>query len=86
MLREENKVQVFENRMPKRIFEPKRNEVTGGWGKLHTEDLHNLYSSPNIIKMIKAKGMRGTGHTAHMKGMRNKIKVTTRKTYAWMGG
>jgi hypothetical protein len=44
---------VFENRVLRRIFEPKRDEVTGGWRKLHNEELHNLYSSPSIIRMIK---------------------------------
>jgi hypothetical protein len=53
---------VFENRVLRRIFGPKRNEVTGGWGKLHNEELHNLYSSPNIIRMIKSRRMRWAGH------------------------
>jgi hypothetical protein len=44
---------VFENRVLRRIFEPRREEVTGDWRKLHNEELHNLYSSPNIIRMIK---------------------------------
>jgi hypothetical protein len=44
---------VFENRVLRRIFDPKRDEVTGDWRKLHNEELHNLYSSPNIIRMIK---------------------------------
>jgi hypothetical protein len=44
---------VFENRVLRRIFGPKRDEVTGGWRKLHTEELHNLYSSPSIIRMIR---------------------------------
>jgi hypothetical protein len=46
---------VFENRVLRRIFGPKRNEVTGDWRKLHNEQLHNLYSSPNIIRMIKSQ-------------------------------
>jgi hypothetical protein len=49
LLREEHKLRVFENRVLRRIFEPKRDEVTGGWRKLHIEKLHNLYSSPSII-------------------------------------
>jgi hypothetical protein len=51
-LREEHKLRVFENWVQKRIFVQKRNEVTGGWRKLHNEELHNLYSSPSIIRMI----------------------------------
>jgi hypothetical protein len=49
---------VFENRVLRRIFGPKRDEVTGGWRKLHNEKLHNLYSLPNIIRMIKSMRMR----------------------------
>jgi hypothetical protein len=55
---------VFENTVLRRIFGPKRDEVTGGWRKLHNEELHNLYSSPNIIRMIKSRRMRWTGHVA----------------------
>jgi hypothetical protein len=47
---------VFENRVLRRIYGPKRDEVTGGWRKLHNEELHNLYSSPNIIRIIKSTG------------------------------
>jgi hypothetical protein len=54
-LREEHRLRVFENRVLKKIFGPKRDEVTGDWKKLHNEELHNLYSSPNIIRMIKVK-------------------------------
>jgi hypothetical protein len=49
---------VFENRVLRRIFGPKRDEVTGGWRKLHNEELHNFYSSPNTIRMAKSKRMR----------------------------
>jgi hypothetical protein len=54
-LREEHRLKVFENRVPKRIFGPKRDEVTGRWRKLHNEKLRNLYSSPSIIRMIKSR-------------------------------
>jgi hypothetical protein len=57
---------VFENRVLRRIFVPKRDEVTGGWRKLHNEELHNLYSSPNIIRIIKSRKMRWTGHVEHI--------------------
>jgi hypothetical protein len=56
-LREEHRLRVFVNRVLRRIFGPKRDEVTGGWRKLHNEELHGLYSSPSIARVIKARGM-----------------------------
>jgi hypothetical protein len=58
---------VFENRVLRRIFGPKRDEVTGGWRKLPNEELHNLHSSPSIITMIKSRRMRWAGHVAGKK-------------------
>jgi hypothetical protein len=66
-LREEHKLRVFGNRVLRRIFGPKRDEVTGGWRKLHSDELHNLYSSPNTIRMIKSRKMTWTGHVARIK-------------------
>jgi hypothetical protein len=63
-LREERTLRVFENRVPRRIFGLKRNKVMEGWRKLHNEKFHYLYSSPNIIIMIKSKRMRWAGHLA----------------------
>jgi hypothetical protein len=57
---------VFENRVFRRIFGPKGDEVTGGWRKLHNEELHNLYSAPSIIRMIKSRRMRWPGQVARM--------------------
>ena len=57
-LREERRPRVFENRVLRRIFGPKRDEITGEWGKLHNEELNNLYSSPNIVRVIKSGRMR----------------------------
>jgi hypothetical protein len=65
-LREEHRLRVFENRVLRRIFGPKRDEVTRDWRKLHNEELHNLYSSPNAIRMVKSRRMRWTGHVARM--------------------
>jgi hypothetical protein len=77
---------VFENRVLRRIFGPKRDEETGGWRKLHNEELHNLYSSPSIIRIIKSRRMRWAGHVhewgekrdAYIDG-RARRKETTRK-------
>jgi hypothetical protein len=57
ILREEHRLRVFESRVLRRIFGPKRDEVTGEWRKLHNEELHILYSSPNIIRRIKSRRM-----------------------------
>jgi hypothetical protein len=65
-LREEHRLKVFEYRVLGRIFGPNRNEVIGGSRKLHNEELHNLYSSPNIITMIMSKKIRLAGHVARM--------------------
>jgi hypothetical protein len=64
-LREEHRLRVFENRVLKRIFGPKREE-NGSWKKLHNDELHGLFSSPNIVRVIKSSRMRGAGHVARM--------------------
>jgi hypothetical protein len=74
-LREEHRLGVFENRMLKRIFEPKRDEVIGEWRKLHNEELHDLHSSPRIIRMIKTRRMRWTGHVARMGEKRSAYRL-----------
>jgi hypothetical protein len=65
-LREEQRLRVFENRVLRRIFGPKRDEVTGGWKRLHNEVLRNLYSSPNIIRMFKSRRMKWLRHVAQL--------------------
>jgi hypothetical protein len=62
---------VFENRVLRRMFGPKRDEETGGLRKLHNEDLHNLYSSPSINRIIKSRRMRWARHVARMGEKRN---------------
>ena len=57
---------MFENRVLRRIFGPKKDEVKGEWRKLHNEELNDLYSSPNIVRVIKWRKMRWAGHVAHM--------------------
>jgi hypothetical protein len=80
---------LFENRVLRRIIVPKRDEVKGGWRKLHKEELHNLYSSPHIIRMIKSRRMRWAGHVTRMGEKMNAYRIlvgrarrkeTTRKT------
>jgi hypothetical protein len=65
-LREEHRLRVFENRVLRRIFGPKRDEVTGEWRKLHNEELHYLYFSPTIVRVIKSLRMRWVGHVTRM--------------------
>jgi hypothetical protein len=73
------RLRVFENRVLRRIFGRKRDEVTGEWRKLHSAELHNLYSSPDIIKQIKLRRMRWVGHVARMGEGRNVYRVLVGK-------
>jgi hypothetical protein len=67
----EHRLRVFENKVLRRIFGPKRDEVTGGWRTLHNEELHDLYSSSSIIRIIKSRRMRWVGDVARMGEKRN---------------
>jgi hypothetical protein len=71
-------LEVFENRAMWRIFGSKSDKIVGGWRKLHSEELHNFYSSPNISRMIKSRGMRWAGHVAHME-TRNAYRILVGK-------
>jgi hypothetical protein len=72
---EKNRVRVFGNSVLRRIFGPNTDEVTGEWRKWHNEELHILYSSPNIIRQIKSRRLRWMGHAACMREERNVYKV-----------
>jgi hypothetical protein len=74
-LKEEHRVSVIENRVLRRIFGPKRDEMMEEWKKLHNEELHNMYSSPNVIRMIKSSRMRWEGHVARILVMRNAYRI-----------
>jgi hypothetical protein len=78
-LREKHRLRVFDNRVLRRIFEPKRDEVTGEWRKLHNGELHNLYSSPDIIRQIKSRRMRWAGRVARKGKGRNVHRVLVGK-------
>jgi hypothetical protein len=78
-VREEHKLRVFESRVLRRIFGPKRDRVTGEWRKLHNEELHNLYPSPIIIRIAKPMRMRWAGHVARMGEKRNVYRLLVGK-------
>ena len=74
-LREEHRLRVFENRMLRRIFGPNRDEITGEWRKLHSEEFNVLYSSSNIFRVIKSRRIRWAGHVARMGERRGVYRV-----------
>ena len=78
-LREEHRLRLFENRVLRRTFGPKREEVTGEWRKLHNEGVNDLYSSPNIVRVIKSRRMRSAGHVARMGERRGVYRVLVGK-------
>jgi hypothetical protein len=78
-LRKEHRLRMFENKVLRRIFGPKRNEVTVGLRKLHNEELRDLYSSPSITRIIKSRRMRWVGHVARMGEKRNAYRLLVGK-------
>jgi len=78
-LREERRQRVFENRVMRRIFGPKRDEGTGEWRNLRNEELNDLYSSPNIVRVLKSRRMRWAGHVARMGERRGVYRVLVGK-------
>jgi hypothetical protein len=79
-LREECRLRVFENNVLRRIFGSKRDEVTGEWRRLHNKELYALYSSPNIIRVIKLRRLRWAGHVVHMGERRGAYRALVGKS------
>ena len=77
--REEHRLRVFENKVLRKIFGAKRDEITGEWRKLHNAELHALYFSPNIISNLKSRRLRWAGHVARMEQLRNEYRVLVGK-------
>jgi hypothetical protein len=77
-----HRLRALENKVLRRIFGPKRDEVTGGWRKLHNEELRDLYSSPSIIRIIKSRRMRWVGHLSRMGEKRNAYRLLVGKPEA----
>jgi hypothetical protein len=78
-LREERRLRVFENRVLRRVFGPKRDEVIGDWGKLYNDELNDLYSSSNIVRVINSRRMRWVGHVARLGKGRGVYRVLVGK-------
>jgi hypothetical protein len=78
-LREEHRLRAFENRVLRRLFGPKRDEVTEGQRKLHNEELHDLYSSPSIIRIMKSRRMRWVGYVVRIGEKRNAYRLLAGK-------
>jgi len=74
-LREERRLRMYKNRVLRRIFGPKRDEVTGEWRKLQNEERNDLYSSPNIVRVIESRRMRWVGHVTRMGVRRDVYRV-----------
>jgi hypothetical protein len=79
-LNEGHRLRVFENRVLRRIFGPKREEMVGDWRRLHNDKLHNFYAYSDIIKSIKSRKMRFAGYVARMGKIRNSYKMLAKKT------
>jgi hypothetical protein len=85
-LREEHRLKLFENRVLRRIFGPKRDGVMGGWRKLHNEELHDLYSLPIIIRIMKSRRTRWVGHVVRMRERRNVYSLLVGKPEVFPSG
>jgi hypothetical protein len=78
-LREEHRLNIFENRVLRRIFVPKSDAMVRGWRKLHNEEHHNVYSSPSLIRLIRSKRMRCPGHVECMGENRNLCRILAKE-------
>jgi hypothetical protein len=78
-LKEEHRLRIFEDKELRRLFAPRRNEVTGGWKKLHNEEHRDMYSAPSLIRIIKTRRMKWAGHVARMRKKRNVYRLLVGK-------
>jgi hypothetical protein len=78
-LKKEHRLGVLENRVLRRIFGPKKDDMTGKWRTLHNEELHDLYPSPSIIRIMKSRRMRWAGHVARMREKRKAYRLLVGK-------
>jgi hypothetical protein len=85
-LRVEHRLRTFASRVLRKIFAPERDEVTGEWRRLHTEEFYDLYSSPNVIRLIKSRKMRWAGHVARTGERRNAYSVLVERPEGNRGG
>jgi hypothetical protein len=82
-LREECRLRVFENKVLRRIFGPKRDEVTGEWRRLHNKELYTLYSSPDVVRVMKSRRLRWAGHVARMGERRGAYRILVGIPEGW---
>ena len=78
-LADEQKLRVFENKVLRKIYGPKRDEMTGEWRRLHNEELHGLYDSPDVVRIMKSRRLRWSDHVARMREKRRLYSIVVRK-------
>ena len=82
-MRDERRMRVFENKVLRRIFGPKRDEVTGEWRRLHNAEIYAVYASPNTLRVIESRRLRCAGHVASMEATEGKYRILVGKPEGW---